>query len=320
MGLALLWKKAGLGSQDLLFSFKRTYSLNSLSGRYGIGHSGTLDPFAEGLLLVAWNEGLKILHAFQKLPKTYEVEMLLGVTSASHDTELTLDFSKAEECLEKGKQISEEFLKKFLEKKVGSFKQVPPQYSAIKVNGHRAYKFARRGESVELKARDSTLHAAKHLSWSTVEVEGYRLWKWTFEVKVSSGTYIRSFARDWGQELVGQEAVLDRLVRVAIGPFHKSEEKCPYFIKLSDLEQYFDVLSLSQEETRQVRHGVIPAIPQSKRAQLLMSPSGQAVAWREAGNPRLARVFSGDPFASAASMPISGLSEKSLVASSVKIH
>ena len=236
MGLGLFWKPTGPSSSQFLGKVKRELELGGPS-RKGIGHTGTLDPFAEGWLLVGWGEGTKLLSGLQKLDKIYEAEILLGASTETLDNSVPLK----PWALESDLSPQEEYLKKFLQTKIGKQAQIPPLFSAKKVEGVRAYELARKQQEVELKACEIELFSAQHLSLVKVEKN---LWKWTVRVHVSSGTYIRAFARDWARELFGYEACLSGLKRIGIGHFLKEAQESFVFKDSQELGTFFTSESL----------------------------------------------------------------------------
>lgn len=186
---------------------KLKYKLKSEFGlpkKFKIGHAGTLDPRATGLLIVCTGKFTKKIPEIQDAPKEYLTEIKIGVQTESFDTEkpeiLPQDFS----------HITEEQIKETLDKFVGEIEQKPPVFSAIKIDGKRAYDLARKGEEVEMKARKTTIH---YISDVEIELPFVR-----FTVGCSKGTYIRSLAHDIGQEL-GVGAYLTNLRRTKIGDY-----------------------------------------------------------------------------------------------------
>jgi tRNA pseudouridine55 synthase len=170
-----------------------------------VGHCGTLDPLATGLLvLVVGKEYTRRASEFSKLDKTYEVTMKLGETSTTADEE-------GEKTAVSDTILTSEAVTDALEKFTGHIMQVPPQFSAMKVNGQRAYKLARKGEAVELKARPVTIYSNKLTDYEYPYVK--------FTSLVSSGTYIRSLVEDLGKEL-GTGAYMSDLRRTTIGDFN----------------------------------------------------------------------------------------------------
>ncbi len=168
------------------------------------GHGGTLDPFATGLMTVGISRGTKSLTELSGLDKTYRAKIRFGTATNTYDRTGTitarsdtkeLDLSKIEMGI---KQLSGEIL------------QVPPMFSAKKVNGVRLYKLARKDKEVAREPQKVTVYSADILSWNSPDLE--------MRLTVSKGTYIRSFANDLGQ-LVGIPAHLSELERTAIGPY-----------------------------------------------------------------------------------------------------
>ena len=180
--------------------FKRFYGIRKLK----VGHAGTLDPLATGLLIICTGPMTKQIEAFQAQIKTYTGTMLLGQTTPTFDLESEPDqFFPTE-------GITEAQIDAARQKFIGDIKQHPPKYSAIKIKGKRAFDYARSDEEIELKARDI------HIEDFKVNME--RFPELDFEVVCSKGTYIRSLAHDFGREL-GNGACLKSLRRTRIGDF-----------------------------------------------------------------------------------------------------
>lgn len=307
MGLALCWKPKGIPSQKFLGVIKNHLKLEGKSRR-GIGHSGTLDPFACGLLCVAWGEGTKLLHPLTHLPKSYRSSMLIGLKSETYDIEgeelAPHQSDKWKELLDKDAS----FFQNFLESKIGSFMQRPPEYSAIKINGQRAYELARQKKDVQLKEREVSLYFARHISVSAYEYQGHPVLKWDFEVMVSSGTYIRAFARDWSMELCGESSCLMELERSQIGPFrmdHPPAEKDREFaenqephiekIDLEKLQELFSVYHLKEMEEEKLLNGGYWVAQENPKPLLLLNKSGHIRAWCQAQSGAIGRVFNAHP-------------------------
>lgn len=185
----------------LKYKLKREFNLPK---KFKIGHAGTLDPRATGLLIVCTGKFTKKIPEIQDAPKEYWAEIKIGVQTESYDTEkpeiLQQDYSK----------VTEEDVKTALDKFLGEIEQKPPIFSAIKIDGNRAYDLARAGKEVEMKSRKTTIHYIKEIEINFPLV--------SFIVGCSKGTYIRSLAHDIGQELsVG--AYLTQLRRTKIGEY-----------------------------------------------------------------------------------------------------
>lgn len=301
MAFGLLWKKTGIGSQDALGQLKRDLGLPGKS-REGIGHTGVLDPFAEGWLLVGTEEGTKLLSPLSGLDKTYEAEMLIGWTTTTLDS--TGEVQKPEgqtakavfEWLDRDLSEIEKDLRELLAAKSGtSFDQIPPQFSAVHVDGKRAYDWARKGVEKELKAKRVELHGAEHVGLRRGPENSVL---WTLRVHVSSGTYIRAFARDWAQEIAHFPGHLTGLIRVAVGEFGRNEDPKPWkLLGPESLKGLFDFHSLTESEAQRLRnYGDWKPRPHPRPCLLVGPGELGTIAWTEAGSGKVGRVFRSDPF------------------------
>lgn len=175
-----------------------------------VGHTGTLDPKATGLLVLTLGTYCKRATEWSKLDKTYQAEITLGATSTTDDSEGEITENKVKLDSPPSQAEIEQVLKSF----VGQQEQVPPQYSAIKVDGQRAYKQARQGKQIDLKPRPVVIHK--------LELESCDWPRLSLVAEVGSGTYIRSLARDLGESL-GAGGYLSALRRTSVGPFFVSD-------------------------------------------------------------------------------------------------
>ena len=173
-----------------------------------IGHAGTLDPLATGLLIIGTGKFTKKLNELQGLDKTYEGIIEIGKTTPSYDLETA--FNSEKEWTNVSSKDLEEARKSF----IGEISQIPPAHSAIKVDGERAYKKARKNKEVKLEPRLLTIH--------NFEIDAKMLPDVAFKVSCSKGTYIRSLAHDFGQK-VGVGGYLKKLIRTSIGEFKLSD-------------------------------------------------------------------------------------------------
>ncbi len=195
-----IYKPPGPTSHDVVDQIRK------LSGEKRVGHAGTLDPFAEGVLVVAvGREYTKKLGQFLKQDKVYQATIKLGAESDTGD--LTGKISETKNSPKPSQKQIEEVLKKFL----GEIEQIPPAFSAIKIKGQKAYELARKGIAPDLKPRQVKIYSLKILKyrWPYLEIA----------TKVSSGTYIRSLARDIGQALQ-TGGYLEKLIRTKVGRFN----------------------------------------------------------------------------------------------------
>lgn len=172
------------------------------------GHVGTLDPMATGVVLVCVGRATRLVTRLQQLPKTYRTRFVFGSTSDTDDATGTV--TDTEDPVLPTTNDLEKLLPEF----TGDIEQVPPAFSAVHVGGKRAYKLARKGQKVELKAKSVRVERFELLSMDGAEAE--------FEIQCGSGTYIRSLARDIGQRL-GCGGLMSALERTQIGPFHSSD-------------------------------------------------------------------------------------------------
>ncbi len=173
-----------------------------------VGHAGTLDPFATGLLIVGVGRGTKHMQQFAGLDKQYRACLHLGVETDTYDATGAV---LAEQAVG---QLTRSEIEQVLQTMLGPQMQVPPMYSAKKVNGTPLYKLARKGRTVERKAVEIVIHRVELKDWQPP-----LLW---VEMDVSKGTYVRSFAHDLGKKL-GVGAHLKELERTAIGPHRLSD-------------------------------------------------------------------------------------------------
>ena len=167
-----------------------------------VGHAGTLDPLADGLLIICTGKMTKKIDQFQNLDKIYTGNFFLGATTPSYDLETEVNSVKPIN------NISEKLISKALKSFNGKITQTPPIFSAIKHKGKKLYEYARKGETVKIKEREVLIHE--------FIITKYQLPELSFLVKCSKGTYIRSLANDFGKKLKCG-AYLSKLTRTAIG-------------------------------------------------------------------------------------------------------
>ena len=173
-----------------------------------VGHAGTLDPLAEGLLIICTGKMTKKIDQFQNLDKIYTGKFFLGATTPSYDLETEVDVNYETSHLTEGliKEATKEF--------IGKIDQKPPIYSALKRGGERLYEKARRGEKIEIESRKVSVSKFDITSIESLNVH--------FEIKCSKGTYIRSIANDFGAAL-NSGGHLTKLCRTAIGDYQLTE-------------------------------------------------------------------------------------------------
>lgn len=172
--------------------------------RFKVGHAGTLDPLATGVLLVCTGRATKRIAELQEGMKEYVAEITFGATTPSYDLEKEIDATYPWE------HITPELIAETLPKFRGHLMQVPPVFSAVKVDGKRAYNYARKGKEVEIKAKPLEIKELEVLSWEAPKL--------TLRVLCSKGTYIRALARDLG-EAMNSGAHLTALRRTRVGDY-----------------------------------------------------------------------------------------------------
>ncbi|HEV2875522.1 MAG TPA: tRNA pseudouridine(55) synthase TruB [Thermoleophilaceae bacterium] len=221
-GVLLRAKPAGVTSHDVVAEVRR-----SLPRGTKVGHAGTLDPFATGLLLVLVGRATRAQRFLIGLPKTYRAVARLGWVSDTLDRD--------------GELARTGRMPERLAIPVGEQLQRPPAFSAVKLGGRRAYELARAGEAVETEARAVTVYRAS-LLWSEGERAG-------FEIECSAGTYVRTLIAELG------DAYCDELERTAIGPFRLEDADPERIVPLSEALAFLPERALDEAEAVAVRHG-----------------------------------------------------------------
>jgi tRNA pseudouridine55 synthase len=184
-GFLLIDKPFGLSSFGAVYKVRKI--LKELTGeKYKVGHSGTLDPAATGLLILAVGKSTKSLHSLLKKDKIYEVTMKLGFTSTTDDQEGQI--TKISNLVPTSHELATT-----INKYIGPIMQTPPVFSAVKVSGRRAYNLARKGEAVKLEPRLVYIYEISKVKYEYPNI--------SFSCRVGSGTYIRSLVKDIGQDL-----------------------------------------------------------------------------------------------------------------------
>lgn len=202
-GILLVDKPKNWTSHDVVAKVRGLIKKETGQKKPKVGHAGTLDPLATGLLVVLVGSYCKRAQEFSKLDKVYEVEIKLGQTSTTDDEE-------GEKTVLSDKKPPTEEVIKAINNFIGEIEQLPPIYSAIKVDGKRAYKEARKGNEVKLEPRKVTIYSITDIKYEYPFIR--------FTTKVSSGTYIRSLARDIGEKL-GIGAYMSNLHRTEVGEY-----------------------------------------------------------------------------------------------------
>ena len=202
-GLLVISKPKGWTSFDVVAKIRNKLKVKK------IGHTGTLDPMATGVLVLCLGKATKKAQEIAGTDKEYIAEITLGATSTTDDTEGEI-ICDSRFMNHESKIITKTSIEKVLEKFQGTIEQIPPDFSAKKIKGQRAYKLARKGKEVELKPVKVTIHELKIIDykWPVIDVRAL----------CSKGTYIRSLARDIGKEL-GTGGYLSKLKRTKVGQY-----------------------------------------------------------------------------------------------------
>lgn len=198
-GILLIDKPADMTSFGVVARVRRVLS-EQAGHKVKVGHTGTLDPFATGLLILCVGKETKNAMSYTKLDKVYEATVRLGQTSSTGDPEG--DITEVSNV-----QPTQQEVEKVLQQFVGEIKQTPPVHSAIKINGQRAYHLARQGKEVEMPERTVTIHSLELVDYTYPELK--------IRTHVSSGTYIRTLAQDIGK-MLGTGAYCTQLRRTKV--------------------------------------------------------------------------------------------------------
>ena len=268
-GLLNLDKPAGLTSRDAVDLVQR------LARPAKVGHAGTLDPLATGVLVVCVGAATRLIEYVQRMPKRYVGTFLLGRSSPTEDVEGPVTLL-ADPPVPSAAQITTA-----AERFVGNLLQRPPAFSALKVGGQRAYDLARRGEAVELKPRPIEVYALK--------VARYEYPELVLDIQCGGGTYVRSLGRDLAESL-GTAAVMSVLVRTSIGPWTLDGAIDPRTLTAADWPARLDPLrkalsalpvhELTAAEVSRVRSGLFISVtaPTASREIAAVNASGRLVA------------------------------------------
>ena len=255
-GIILVDKPAGITSHDVVAATRRRFGRS-----VKVGHAGTLDPFATGLLLVLVGRATRVQRFLMSLPKRYETVARLGWTSTTGDRDGELA---------RGRLPAEP-----LNLPTGRLWQRPPAYSAVKVGGKRAYTLARRGETVDLAPREVTVESFD-LLWRDGDRVG-------LSIACSSGTYVRALVAELA------DAYCDELRRTAIGPFSVSDADPETVIGLDEALSFLPAVELSAEEGRRAGHGR-PVDARADSAVRLRHPRGLVAVGEPQADGRLKPV------------------------------
>lgn len=268
-GILLLNKEIGYTSFQAINKAKRLINASK------VGHSGTLDPFASGLLVVTVNKATKVNQFIETQDKEYIATLKLGIRTSTLDLEGEVIETKEVPSL------TEDMIVSALNKFKGKIKQLPPMYSALKVNGQRLYDLARQGIEVERKEREVEIYDIELLSFNNDEIE--------FKVNCSKGTYIRTLGESISEEL-NTCGHLIKLIRTRVGNFHIEDA-----YKLDELNNYklfsikdalvdFYKIKLNDEEIIKVKNGLKFKFNTNEKEVLIVDKDDNPIAIYEKEN------------------------------------
>ena len=270
-GLILVDKPAGWTSHDVVARTRK------IAGTRKVGHAGTLDPMATGLLVIGFNKATRLLTYIVDTTKTYRATLRLGHNTTTDDADgeiVQTRFANA---------VTIEDIHRAVQRLTGTIQQVPSSVSAIKIDGKRAYQRVRDGEQVELSAREVTIHRfdieniVRSPDGKTIDVD--------IEVECTAGTYIRALARDLGEDL-NTGGYLTALRRTAVGPYDVAdavtlEQLAEHFV-YTDISlaaaKLFPVRTVSPAEARDLVHGRRISASDSTALHAAQLETGQIIA------------------------------------------
>ncbi|NEU29329.1 tRNA pseudouridine(55) synthase TruB [bacterium LRH843] len=255
-GILVLHKPRGMTSHDCVMKIRRLFQTKK------VGHTGTLDPDVNGVLPICIGKATKVVEYMTGYSKSYEGEVTIGFSTTTEDRSgETVEVKKVTE------RWSENEIKNVLEQFTGTITQIPPMYSAVKVNGKKLYEYARAGKSVERPVRTITIHSLTHLSDIKYhdDVASFR-----FRVNCSKGTYVRTLAVDIGKKL-GYPAHMSDLVRTFSGPYSleesytfeeleqakKKDELLTTLIPFETALSHLSKLTVDRETEMQIKNGSV---------------------------------------------------------------
>jgi tRNA pseudouridine55 synthase len=273
-GVLVVDKPVGMTSHDVVQVIRKGSNIRRA------GHTGTLDPRASGVLVVLIGPAVRLSEYVSASDKRYQAVIMMGTTTDTYDADGKTTSSSPVD-------VTEEQFETELQKFVGQIEQVPPPYSAVKIQGRKAYELARKGEEVELEPRTINVYSLELLEWAPPEV--------VLDVYCSSGTYVRSLVNDLGERL-GCGATLTGLRRTKSGrftlrdavPLRKLNEAFAdgtwyqYLIPAAEALSDWPTIELTHEEVETIRHGHrINAAATEQKKVLGVSEQGELVALME---------------------------------------
>ncbi len=248
IGILNVYKPKGMTSHDVVSFVRRQLKIKR------IGHTGTLDPLATGVLPILIGNATKLSDLIMADEKKYSAHVILGITTDTDDT-------TGRVLEEKNVDITEEQLKGILRNFIGEIEQIPPMYSAIKVDGRKLYELARKGVEIERKPRKITIYS--------IDISNFDGTSFDMDIHCGKGTYIRALCRDIGVAL-GVGAVMDKLERTMSGVFLKENSHTfeeietavnegtleNILIKPDEVLLSFEAIDVNEENARKIKNGI----------------------------------------------------------------
>ena len=280
-GIVIIDKPQGWTSQDVTARLRRVFNTRR------IGHGGTLDPLATGVLPVFVDRATRGVEFFEHAEKTYETVLQLGITTDTEDITGTV-------LTEQDAFVTASQLEQVLQKFRGDILQVPPMYSALKVNGQKLYELARKGKEVERQPRPVTIH---ELTLLGMEADGIRL-----RVRCSKGTYIRTLCKDIGAAL-GCGGCMKELRRIQAGEYTieeavpleellASEDPGAYLRAVDSMFRQYEAVTLTENQEKRCRNGVAFTMNLPEGTYRVYAQSGEFLALSHMVDGKLTTVKS----------------------------
>lgn len=255
-GVLAIWKPRGMTSHDVVFKLRKILKMKK------IGHTGTLDPEVDGVLVVCLGKATRIVRILQDSSKVYTGEITLGIATETEDAH-----GEIIQRIEIEDNISDEMIDQAMASLEGEIIQIPPMYSAVKVNGRRLYEYARANEEVERPRRKAQIYSFNRIGSPQYNSETKTL-SWRFKVSCGKGTYVRTLAVDLGHKL-GFPAHMSDLTRLAtsglteretltleeIQERHEKDEIQQFIYPIEKVLSDFPAIQLTADDFSKVKHG-----------------------------------------------------------------
>lgn len=209
-GLLIINKRAGMTSHDVVQRLRRVYGIKK------VGHTGTLDPMVEGVMVIAFGRATKLVQFLLTAAKTYRVTVQLGLATDTEDVTGTV--IEQQQLSVPTSEVLREQIPLVLESFIGSYQQIPPMYSAIKVQGKKLYEYARENREIKRESRNIDVFSVRYDATSYTYVQARKAAYFTFDVKASKGLYARTLCVDIGKKLA-VPATMAALTRLQSGAY-----------------------------------------------------------------------------------------------------